>query len=462
MAIPLFSQQAALARRYFSDGEFDKAAILYKELHLKNTANDYYFERYFVTLLELEDYKTAEQMIKKSLKQHGQKIERYVNWGVVNRLQGSIDKANSQFEKSIKLMVPDQVGITRLATAFVKNKEYEYAIEVYQKGEKLMKVKHIFSYEMGSVFRQKGDVPNMISSYLDCLSYLPSRLTNIQAFFQRELSAGDGFNELMKQLMQRLAKTPENTVYAELVIWIYTQQKDFENALVHARALDLRLGENGSRIFRLARTAFNEKDYDATIASYSYLIDEKGTACPYYVDAKEGLLRAKRDKITITYTPDKKQLEDLRDEYYSFLKEFGKGASTVGIIIELAELEAIHLHDLSKSIALLEGVLQMHRVPRNVVNQTKLNLGDYYLMKNEEWEATLLYSQVDKEMKDAPMGELARFKNAKLSYYRGDFEWSQDQLDVLKGATSELVSNDAIDLVSLSWTIMPWIQRLIL
>ena len=152
-----------------------------------------------------------------------------------------------------------------------------------------MKVKHIFSYEMGSVYRQKGDVPNMISSYLDCLSYLPSRLTNIQAFFQRELSAGDGFNELMKQLMQRLAKTPENTVYAELVIWIYTQQKDFENALVHARALDLRLGENGSRIFRLARTAFNEKDYDATIASYSYLIDEKGTACPYYVDAKEGL-----------------------------------------------------------------------------------------------------------------------------------------------------------------------------
>jgi TolA-binding protein len=52
---------------------------------------------------------------------------------------------------------------------------------------------------------------------------------------------------------------------------------------------------------------------------------------------------------------------------------------------------------------------------------------------------------VDKEMKDAPMGEMARYKNAKLSYYKGDFDWAQEQLNVLKGSTSELISNDAID-----------------
>ena len=160
VAIPSFSQKAALARRYFSDGEFEKAAILYKELHEKNTANDYYFERYFVTLLELEDYRVAEQMIKKSLKQHQQKIERYVNWGVINGLQGNAEKKKGQFEKAVKLLTADQVSITRLASAFVKNKEYGYAIDVYQKGEKLLKIKHVFAYEMGSVYRQKGDVPD--------------------------------------------------------------------------------------------------------------------------------------------------------------------------------------------------------------------------------------------------------------------------------------------------------------
>lgn len=32
-----------------------------------------------------------------------------------------------------------------------------------------------------------------------------------------------------------------------------------------------------------------------------------------------------------------------------------------------------------------------------------------------------------------------------LSYYTGDFEWAQSQLDILKAATSRVISNDAID-----------------
>ena len=53
---------------------------------------------------------------------------------------------------------------------------------------------------------------------------------------------------------------------------------------------------------------------------------------------------------------------------------------------------------------------------------------------------------MDKEFREDHLGEMARFKNAKLSYYIGDFEWSQEQFDILKSATSRLISNDAIDL----------------
>lgn len=40
----------------------------------------------------------------------------------------------------------------------------------------------------------------------------------------------------------------------------------------------------------------------------------------------------------------------------------------------------------------------------------KLDLGDFYLISGDVWEATLLYSQVDKAMKDEPLGEEARLK----------------------------------------------------
>jgi tetratricopeptide (TPR) repeat protein len=67
-------------------------------------------------------------------------------------------------------------------------------------------------------------------------------------------------------------------------------------------------------------------------------------------------------------------------------------------------------------------------------------------MEGDRWEASLLYSQVDKTFKEGVLGEDARYKNAKLSYYTGDFEWAQQQFDILKSATSRLISNDAIDM----------------
>ncbi|BDS14526.1 tetratricopeptide repeat protein [Aureispira anguillae] len=440
------AQTASLARKYFSDGEFEKAAALYKELHERNRANDYFFERYFVTLLELEDYKESEKMIKKSIKAAPEKVERYVSYGILYERQGNRDKANEQYAKAIKLLAPNQVQVVKLANAFIKNKGYQYAVETYEKGSKLMKIKNMFAYEMGSVYRLKGDIPKMIESYLNCLEYLPNRMTNIQAFFQRELSKTDGFSELKKQLYARINKLPEVTIYPVMLIWVFEQQGDFENALRQAKALDKRQNENGNRIYRLAQTAIREKSYDAGIDAYNYIIEEKGIDSPYYIDSKRYVLIAKRDRLVEGFKYTREELLTLEAEYEAYINEFGRSYTTAGIMQEMAELQAFYLNDLDKAIVVLEEVIKMPQLSRIAQAEAKIDLGDYYLMQGEVWESTLLYSQVDKEMKDAPLGEMARYKNAKLSYYKGDFEWAQDQLDILKGSTSELISNDAIGL----------------
>jgi tetratricopeptide (TPR) repeat protein len=71
-------------------------------------------------------------------------------------------------------------------------------------------------------------------------------------------------------------------------------------------------------------------------------------------------------------------------------------------------------------------------------------MGDYHILTGNYWEAALVYMQVDKDFREDMLGEEARFRNAKLSYYQGDFEWAQGQLTVLKQSTSELIANDAL------------------
>jgi tetratricopeptide (TPR) repeat protein len=73
-------------------------------------------------------------------------------------------------------------------------------------------------------------------------------------------------------------------------------------------------------------------------------------------------------------------------------------------------------------------------------------MADINVYAGDQWEATLLYSQVIEENKTNALGDEVKLKKAKLGYYMGNFSWAKAQLDVLKASTSKLTANDAMAL----------------
>ena len=110
-----------------------------------------------------------------------------------------------------------------------------------------------------------------------------------------------------------------------------------------------------------------------------------------------------------------------------------------------ADIMTYELNKSGEAIALLTQTIETVGGKQDKA-ELKLKLADIYLYKDEVWEATLLYSQVDKSMKEEPLGHEARFKNAQLRYFIGEYEWAESQLKVLKAATSKLIANDAMTL----------------
>ena len=206
------------------------------------------------------------------------------------------------------------------------------------------------------------------------------------------------------------------------------------------------MNENGSRVYSIAQIAGNARDYDTAIDGYQYIVDSKDETSSFFIEAKKELLKNKRKKLTQSQNFVHSDLADLKKEYNSFLEDMGRDKRTALIILEFAELNALYLNDLDTAVVLLRDLLEFPGLNNYIRANAKLALADYFLMNGEVWESTLLYSQVDKEFREDHLGELARFKNAKLSYYIGDFEWAQEQFDILKSATTRLISNDAIDL----------------
>jgi tetratricopeptide (TPR) repeat protein len=75
-----------------------------------------------------------------------------------------------------------------------------------------------------------------------------------------------------------------------------------------------------------------------------------------------------------------------------------------------------------------------------------MELADILVLKGEIWDASLYYMQIDKDFKFEPIGHEAKFKNARIFYYDGEFDFAQSQLSILKESTTKLIANDAMDL----------------
>ncbi|MCP3930401.1 MAG: tetratricopeptide repeat protein [Bacteroidetes bacterium] len=445
-SLSLFSQESKLAQQYFKDGEYEKASVLFESLYKKNNGNEYYFDRYVDCLIALEQYSTCEKTIKKQLKKFPKNVLLYVTYGKLFERQYQDEKAAEQYQAAVKELPGDRFTITKLANSFRANMKYKLAIQVYEKGSKLLRDDVIFAYNLGDLYRVKGDTPKMIENYLNSLAANPARLNTLKTLFQRYLLSDDDYDELQTQLYARLQENRDAIYYPEMLTWLFIQKKDYKSALRQAKALDRRLKENGGRIFRLAEIAANDFDYKTAIEGYEYIVEEKGPVSTFYIEAKLQSLNCKRNQIVEGFEYTIEDLTELEAEYETFLNEFGHSQATAGIIAELANLEAFYLNNLDKAISLLSEMISYPGINGNIQARGKLSLADFYLMQGEIWEATLLYSQVDKAFKDDILGHEARFRNAKLSYYAADFHWAQAQFDVLKASTSKLIANDALDL----------------
>lgn len=447
LTLEAIGQNSKLADQYYLEGEYQKAGDLYLKLHetAKKNNNFIYFNKYIECLLAMQAYDQAEKEIKDQMKAQPDDFSMLVTLGNVQERIGNYEEAQASYKLAIEKLPAKIDAITRLGNAFLSQAKYDEAIETYEKGEKLLEKPGIFSYQLADLYKRNGDIAKMIEQYLYSLQSSPDRLESIQNVLQRSLKPAD-YQELLSQLYVFIQDYPETDYFPEMLAWTFMQQKDYSKAMRQAKALDKRMGENGLRVYRLAQIAANDKDYVTAIDGFEYILTTQSPGSPYFLEAKRASLQTKRRQITDNYSYTTEQLRGLEAEYQTCLDAYGIHAGTAQIVSEYAMLEALYINDLPKAITLLEQVVNLPGINNYVQAYAKLDLGDYYLMSGEVWESTLLYSQVDKAFVEDLIGQDARFRNARLSYYNGDFEWAQAQFDILKTSTSKLISNDALDM----------------
>ena len=436
-----------LAIQYYEQKAFEKANIYFDELFNKSAEN--WFSYYYKSLLAIKDYSKAEKITKKFLKEDKNNTFLYVRLGQIYKLQNNEKKEKEFYDKAIKDLIAFPPYVQNLATAFVEAGQYSYALDSYQKGRNATP-EYPYYFERAEVFKAMNDLKAMINELLDAIEFKESDIQLVKINLQNSLGYNEetgGFkNPLLKEeLQKRIQKNPDKIAFIEFLIFVQLQQKDFYGAFIQSKSLDKRLNEDGQRMYELAKLFVTNKQWSVSKQCFDYII-LKGPSNLFFDASTIDKLSVEFLSLTESSLTQREAFISLEVNLLKANEKYKNSYLSSGLIKDIASLKAYYLDKSSEAIILLEDYLLNNSLEIQLKAELKLMLADIYLISGEIWEASLLYSQVEKDFKYEAIGQEAKFRNAKLSFYAGDFAWAKSQADVLKGATTKLISNDALDL----------------
>ena len=432
-----------LAQDYARRGEHEKVVFLFEKLSAEEQTSLSVFPVYLTSLQALKRHKDAEKLAKKAVKLRPEDPTMGVTLGGVYAAAGDAPAADKQWTKVVNQLTPPQV--LPVAAEFARREQLDWTERTYLRGRALAKNETEYAPQLIQLYTQRQDQEKVLAETLRLIAQDEKQLPFVRNMLQNALREEKDFDALEKQLLGAIQQHPDQAAYSELLLWLQVQRRDFGGALMQARALDRRGRGEGRRVMELASIALQNKDYESAIEAYAYVTKEY-RAGPYGNMARQRLLQAREAQVRNTYPVDVTKVRALVGEYEQLLAELGRTPDTAPVLRNLANLHAFQLNDRPKAMTLLQEVIDMPRASEEVVDEAKVTLGDLYLLKEEPWEATLLYSQVEKSHKDSPLGYEAKLRNARLSYYAGDFKLAQSHLDILKEATTREIANDAMQL----------------
>lgn len=439
-------QDISIANEYWAKGERAKAYELFKSLSKSGENLPLIHNNYLNVLLTLSKFKEAEDHVERMIKRDPSNLNYRVDLGLAYVKQGDLPKAEKYYRSLVKDNLEDAFKVKIIADHLLSNGLAQYSEMAFKEVRSAAGKDNLFALEMANIFRVQGKKDEMVSEYLNYVTQTPSNIGYIKNLLQVLLTKTDELESLERLLLEKVQRFPDSEVFIDLLIWDYQQQKNFYGAFIQSRAYDKRFGKGvPKKTYEIAQVAFNNKDYDNAGRCYATIVKDFATS-DEYLPSRLGLLRTSEAKVKQRFPVNKDSVKILIAQYESFTKQFPDISTTFESLISESKLYAYYLNEFDSAILRLNRVIGNVKASSVLKARAKLEIGDIFLLRDEPWEATLLYSQVEKSQRESPLGYEAKLRNARLSYFEGDFKLAEAHLDILKQATSREIANDALEL----------------
>ena len=437
--LKLSAQEDLLARNYMQQGAYEKAAILYEGLVEKTPGNTNLVNSLVEAYQQLEQYDKAQEVLLKTLALSKSLVFLKVDLGYNYQLQGQDTEAQQLYTEILDQVRENPPLANMVGRSFKNYSLLDQAATAYTIAKEAGLNSIYLNVELARIYGEQGKIEQMFDAYIN-LILENDRYQSLSQRSFNDFITEDAENEanqiFRKLLLKRLQEDP-NLLYNRLLSWLFIQQQEYNKAFIQEKAI-ARRNNNLNGVFTLAAVAVENEAYDLASTIYEYLVAQ--------APSDEMRLFAHQELLDLRILKnDSEDFQAIQTEFETLLNQFGKTTETLELQTKYAHFLAFNQDKKEEASAFLKETLDL-KLNRFQEARVKMELADILVLEERFNAALIYYSQIQKNLKDNVLAQEARFKVAKTSYYKGDFEWAKTQLKVLKSSAEQLIANDAQDL----------------
>lgn len=430
------AQNEQLAFNYIDAGEYEKAVTILEEVYSKNKL--LHLDKILYCYQQLEQHDKALKFINE-LKPKNNNPTLLVEEGYIYQLQKKQPEADKKYQEALNEIDKNANFAYNLGSVFERKVLLDWALKAYEKGQKANPNLN-FDYQIAMIQGQLGNLEVMLNKLLDYGFNTPDGTPMVQNQLTRFLmddSDGSFAASIRKNLLLRTQKS-QDVYWNQFLSWFFVQQKEYGKAFVQEKAVYNRNPDSFINIVTLSRMAMEEKQYEDANTILTFVL-ENTQNLDLQMQAHHFLLSMDMESVTSKEYPT---IDFKLDE---LLKKYGISQHSLDLQILSAHFKTFYLNQSKLGIELLQNSLKL---PLNTREQAKvkMKLADIMVYDEKFNQAILYYAQVEDNLKNDVLAHEASLKLAKANFYKKDFDWTLQQVKVLKQSPSLLIANDAIEM----------------
>lgn len=195
-----------------------------------------------------------------------------MNVGFYQPMKKTSKEADNLFDFILSKINQDLEVSLYAAELFERHNLNNYAIKILQTAETNFGENSEISNNLANLYISNGQRIQAMGRYMNLMIHSSVDFENLKQVFESNITDSADIVALQQLLITKIQENPYVTSLSEWLKWTFVKLQDWKNAFVFTKSIDIRLKEDGKRVYDLGLVCKSNNELNIALKCFEYCL----------------------------------------------------------------------------------------------------------------------------------------------------------------------------------------------